>query len=253
MNKDSLVVVNKILKSNFDFYKNKPSKFFTSRYCSHDSFENLYFVDKKILRTKHSHVCKNPEKVSSLVIKRYYPTVVYLRGNVYIFGDFDDRDDTIKKVEMYSHLTKTCKVIANIEDINTDEYRNYTACGFMDKIYLFGGYDDFERHLCIEFDTKDYSWKKISEMLERRERTTGCVFKEQIVVSGGVEGADDNYHDFYFEEDHETLSTVEAYDPIDDTWKEFPKMNYSRCLHKSVVVKNKLFVIAGGININIYR
>ena len=48
----------------------------------------------------------------------------------------------------------------------------------------------------------------------------------------------------------QTLNIVEAYDLIDDTWTEFPKMNYSRCLHKSVVVKNKLFVIAGGTNIN---
>ena len=30
-NKESLVVINDILKGNFDFYRNKPSKFFTAR------------------------------------------------------------------------------------------------------------------------------------------------------------------------------------------------------------------------------
>ena len=39
INKDSLAVVNEILKGNFDFYRNKPSKFFTARYCGHDSFD----------------------------------------------------------------------------------------------------------------------------------------------------------------------------------------------------------------------
>ena len=49
---------------------------------------------------------------------------------------------------------------------------------------------------------------------------------------------------------HKTLNTVEAYDPIDNTWTEFPKMNYSRCSHMSVVLNNKLFVIAGGTDIS---
>ena len=46
-NKDSLAVVNKILKGKFDFYRNKPSKFFTARYCGHDSFDILCFGGKR--------------------------------------------------------------------------------------------------------------------------------------------------------------------------------------------------------------
>ena len=62
-NKDSLAVINNILKKNFDFYRNKPSKFFTARYCGHNSFEILYFggerktdqvLDNKILEIKYS-------------------------------------------------------------------------------------------------------------------------------------------------------------------------------------------------------
>ena len=35
----------------------------------------------------------------------------------------------------------------------------YAVCGFADKIYLLGGYDDYilEADYCIEFDTKDWS------------------------------------------------------------------------------------------------
>ena len=272
-NKDSLAVINKILKSNFDFYRNKPSKFFTTRCCIHDSFDILYFggyektttdktVGDKILQIKHSDNLKNFEIISSLAGKRYDSEVVYLRGNVYIFGGFDGRvfsdllyRHILKQVEVYSHLTNTCKVVANIDDVNNDHFCSYALCGFVNKIYLLGGYDErnLELRSCIEFDTKDFSWKHKSKMTERREYPAACVFEEKIIVSGGINYRVDyfanlvNYYDKY---DHQALYTVEAYDPISDTWTEFPTMNYSRCLHKSVVVKNKLFVIAGGTDIN---
>ena len=164
-NKDSLAVVNDVLKGNFDFYSNKPSKFLTARFCGHYSFEILYFgvekitkvageiIDDEILRIKHSDDCKNPEMVSSFTGKHYGTKAVYLKGKVYIFGGFDDRHKIIKKVEMYSHFSKTCKVIAN----GDYDLVNYAVCGYVDKIYLFGGLDkiDNERDLCVEFDTKD--------------------------------------------------------------------------------------------------
>ena len=272
-NKDSLSVVNDILKGNFDFYKNKPSKFFTARYCGHDSFDILYFggkgktdevVDDKILRMNHSDQLDSSEVISSLVIKRYDSKVVYLRGNVYIFGGFDGRASNnryssyiVKEVEMYSHLTKTCKVVANIEDINDCDLSSYSVCGYIDKIYLIGGYDEdnLELNSCIEFDTNDFSWKYKSNMIEIRDDSASCVFEEQIIASGGLQYVDDDddfvdFVNFYDNEMYKTLNTVEAYDPINDTWTEFPKMNYSRCLHMSTVVNNKLFVIAGGTDIN---
>ena len=275
-NKDSLAVVNDILKGNFDFYRNKPSKFFTARYCGHDSFNILYFggydkniknacktVNDKILQIQHSDGYKNPKIVSSVAEKRFDSKVVYLKGNVYIFGGFEGKVDysngrvrnMVKQVELYSHRTKTCKIVANIEDINDQELCCYDLCGFMDKIYLIGGYDkeEFELDSCIEFDTNDYSWRHKSNMIERREDPAACVFEEKIIVSGGIQYADDdfvNFVNFWDEINNRTLSTVEAYDPIDDTWSDFPAMNYSRCCHKSLVVKSKLFVIAGGTNIN---
>ena len=253
-NKDSLAVVNDILKGNFDFYRNKSSKFYTTRYCGHDSFDILYFggmretdqvVDNKILRIKHSDDYKNSEMVSSLERKRYDSELIYLKGNVYTFGGREDIDIIIKEVEMYSLITKTCKVVANIDDINDCDLENYAVCGFMDKIYLFGGYDynEFELDTCIEFDTKDYSWKHKSRMMEIRENPAACIFEEKIIVSGGMQH-DDNELGLI------ALDTVEAYDPIDDTWTEFSTMNYSRSYHKSVAVKNKLFVIGGQTHIN---
>ena len=42
------------------------------------------------------------------------------------------------------------------------------------------------------------------------------------------------------------LKTVEQYDPFNDSWSKFPSMINTRCCHKSVTIKNKLFVIGGG-------
>ena len=59
---------------------------------------------------------------------------------------------------MYSHLIKTCEVIANIKDIN--DLVSYAVCGFKNRNYMIGGFDeaDFKRDSCIEFDTKDFSF-----------------------------------------------------------------------------------------------
>ena len=187
--------------------------------------------------------------VSSLAGKRCGFEAVYLRGSVYLFGGRGENYGIVKEVEMYNHLTKTCKVVSNIEDINDCDLMNYAVCSFMDKIYLIGGYDKKHRELnsCIEFDTKDFSWKHKSRMMETRQDPAACVFEEKIIVSGGLQLADDDFEDFVNHYDgygRQTSNTVEAYDPIVDTWTKFPTMKYSRCLHKSVVVKNKLFVIA---------
>ena len=63
-------------------------------------------------------------------------------------------------------------------------------------------------------------------------RFSACsVFEGKIVVSGG---------NFYGR-----INTVEAYDHVADMWTKMPNLKKRRCNHKSVAVKNKLFVIGG--------
>ena len=79
-------------------------------------------VDDKIWRIKHSDKFISSEIVYPLIKKRYNSKVVYLREYVYINGGVKLtnlwRRYIVKNVDMYSHLIKTCKVIANIKDIN---------------------------------------------------------------------------------------------------------------------------------------
>ena len=69
-------------------------------------------------------------------------------------------------------------------------------------------------------------------MNNARRHLACSVFGGRVVVSGGRNSFG-------------RLKTVEAYDPVGDTWENIPNMVNERICHKSVAVKNKLFVIGG--------
>ena len=181
--------------------------------------------------------------------------MVRLRENFYIFagGTVVNQWDHVYEVEMYSLLTKTCKVVANVEDaLDQQQFCAYAVCGFTDKIYLLGGLDEVEEDHCIEFDTKDCSWKNKSPMHEVRENPSACVFEERIIVSGGMQYEEEDFDwvNLNDEENHRAVNTAEAYDPIQDDWKRLPNMNLTRCRHGMVAVHQKMFVIGGGTEVN---
>ena len=60
------------------------------------------------------------------------------------------------------------------------------------------------------------------------------VFEGRIVVSDEINNG--------------TLNTVEGYDHVGDAWENMSNLINGRFCHKSVAVKNKLFVIGGYIN-----
>ena len=102
----------------------------------------------------------------------------------------------------------------------------------MDDVYIMGGSLRGDTSSCVKFNVKDKNWKKVAKMKERRRMAACSVFEGRIVVSGGI-----NYGIF--------LNTVEAYDHVADAWSNMPNMIESRYDHKSVAVKNKLFVVGG--------
>ena len=77
------------------------------------------------VRINNSDDFNSFEIVLSLAEKHYKSKAVYPRGKVYIFGDHNGRDscnwystDVIKEIEVCNLLTKTCKVVANIGNVN---------------------------------------------------------------------------------------------------------------------------------------
>ena len=94
-------------------------------------------------------------------------------------------------------------------------------------------------------------------MREARESPSSCVFEDRIIVTGGMQYNDDdrtmiiivNYYD-YIPSGLVATKTCESYDPVSDVWKNFAKMNFSRCCHQSVAINNKLYVIGGGTEVS---
>ena len=74
-------------------------------------------------------------------------------------------------------------------------------------------------------------------MSDERTNPASSVFEGRVVVSGGSNS------------DEIILNTVEAFDHVGDTWEKMPNMINGRFGHKSIAVKNKLFVV-GGIDTN---
>ena len=75
-------------------------------------------------------------------------------------------------------------------------------------------------------------------MKQRRSDASCAVFEGRIVVTGGCN------------RNNGILNTVEAYDHIDDSWSKMPNMVESSKSHKSVAIKNKLYVVTGFGNTN---
>ena len=77
-------------------------------------------------------------------------------------------------------------------------------------------------------------------MNELRTQAACSVFEGRVVVSGGFRNLNP----------YDISNTVEAYDHVANTWFKLPDMIERRHYHKSVAVKNKLFLVGGVVNKN---
>ena len=169
---------------------------------------------------------------------RYDFEAVCIKGDVYVFGGTDFNFNIVSSVEKYSPVTNTWKYVADMMD-----YReHFSACSLMDNVYVIGGFksDNLDWHntaTCFDFSTKSLKCKEISNLNNARRFSASSIFEGRIVVSGGC---------YNFDE----INTVEVYDHVGDTWENMPSMINERSGHKSIAVKNKLFVIGGSFDNN---
>ena len=222
-------------------FQNKSSNHYTSRYCNQNKFNILICGGKNYVYETVSGVfqidgtdLRNVKAVSLMLKKRYDSQAVCLKGKVYVFGGYAG-NIPITSFEKYSPSTNTWNKVTDMYD----DRENFSACAFMDKIFIIGGwyYADEERtttNSCLQFDTKDNNWKEVAGMNEARRCAACTIFEGRIVVSGGW---DENYNE---------LNTIESYDVIADEWSSMPNMTSGKALHGLVVVRNKLFVIGNG-------
>ena len=103
-------------------------------------------------------------------------------------------------------------------------------CTFMGNAYVLGGLAQGSSVAsCFKFKAADCSMDEVAEMKTARYCSACAVFEGKIIVSGG--------RNFGLR-----LNTVEAYDHVANEWTNMPNMVEERNNHKSVAIKNKLFI-----------
>ena len=209
----------------------------TSRYCSQNNFKFVIVGGEyerwgQVVRGAFTVDGTNFSSVNSLPIMNYGRSefkTVCIKGEIYVFGGYDDRYQPVMSVEKYSPVTKTWNVISQLYD----ERSSFCSCSFIDSLYVLGGSLNGITNSCLVFNTTKKVWKETSKMNKARCYASCVVFEGRIVVSGG------------YNDNDRTLNTVEAYDHIDNSWTNMPNMIKRRERHKLVSIKNKLFVLGG--------
>ena len=206
----------------------------TIRYCNQNNFNIMLCGGKdknrdNVVSDIYSFKTNSLNSVSRLpqmMESRQDSKAVFINGEVYVFGGVDYRNNPVMSVEKYCIQNNTWEIIAKM----FDKRKEFCGCSFMDSVYVIGGF--YPRgNSCIKFNTQNRQWNDVAGLNESRTSASCTVFEGRIVVSGGYR--------------IETSNSVEAYDHIADSWSYMPYMIEDRSHHKSVAVKNKLFVVGG--------
>ena len=214
----------------------------TSRYCNQTNFNILvcggrsYQIQKdskdvQLFDAKKLHEAKILPQIKQ---SRSFFEAVCIKGEIFLFGGINYGYNVVRSIEKYSPVTNTWQHVIDM----IDDRRSFSACSFMDNIYIIGGHigDNIDGHdtaTCFEFNTKSLNFYGISKMNTAKKTFACSVFEGRVVASGGMNHNNDR------------LNTVEAYDHVGDTWETLPSMIDERRGHKSTAVKNKLSVVGG--------
>ena len=237
---DCVELLKEVSQSTSKYYQNKSSKFYSRRFCSQSMFNIIVsggikrgkFLWKLLKSVKEvdSNNFKVVKNFASMTFGRKSHTSVYCRGDLYVFGGYDQTVNTVNSIEKYSMKTNTWTHIPDVLNLRGC----FCVCAFMDQIFVIGCYNVITGiyDSCIKFNTKDNEWREVAIMNESKPCAASTVFEGKVVVSGGL--------------NNDPLNTVEAYDHIINTWSFMPNMIEGKRNHSSVANKNKLFVFGKG-------
>ena len=238
-------IIKEVVRSKENFVSSRTASS-GNRYCSQNNFsivvcggeeyqcESNGEEHQRLVNDAHIVDCNlsyGTKALPQMLEGRQYAEVVCVGDQVYVFGGIEDLyGDSIMSVEKYS--SGTWKSVS----VMYEDRRHFCACSFMGNVFVFAGILDFDfsgaTDSCVKFNTKSCKWTKVARMNEPRFNAACAVFDGKIFVSGG-----DNTRVI--------LNTVEAFDHVARTWSVMPDMIERRENHKSVAIKNKLFVVGG--------
>ena len=207
------------------------------RFCDQDKFKIIVCGGTKNNRVIRDVYGIKPDNISNvkrlpqLKEKRKWSELVCIKDEIFVFGGYDDNLKSMMSIEKYSSNTKAWKIIRFMPD----ERVGFCVCSFMGNAYVLGGFVQGRQVAsCFKFKATDYSMNTVAKMKTARSYSACAVFEGKIVVSGGY-----NFG---------RLNTVEAFDHVANEWTRMPNMVEERQSHKSVAIKNKLYMFGGLIN-----
>ena len=241
-NDECVKIINDMLRNKERFNGKKSCIGFTNRDCDQKKFDILVCggVDCKGVRFGEyngyiNHFDGNnfkSFKQLNLISRGRDLQAAVIENAVYFFGGFGPKQVPIVSVEKYSFTTNDVEKVCDMYDNRW----HHCVCPFMNKVFVIGGSNQPGKALnyCLEFETKDCSWKEVAGTIDPRDHPACAVFQGKLVVSGGMDTDTRDY-----------VKSVEVYDHVADKWSLMPSLNFGRCQHSSVAVRNKLFVSPG--------
>ena len=237
-------VIKEFLQTKQVSYYDKSNAFYTNRYCNQNKFNIIISggYHEEIEKCVTDMLAIDLEDRKNLKIlppckeSRANHKIVVIKSDVFVLGDYYNLPEEAysKSVEKYSFSTNTWNKVAELVD---DHCVGHCACAFMDKILVIGGLikDTTASDCCMQLDTKDYKWNQVSNLKEARGYAACSVFQGKIVICGGQS------------QQRIMTNTVQLYDHASDIWSYMPNMIKERHTPESVAIRNKLYVIGGGV------
>ena len=235
-NEESLLLINEVLRNKHEFYQNKSSIYYTSRYCNSNMFNILFSGEgRDVYQTEAKNLQNHTLYTRRPTPRIYLHQAVCLDNEIYCFFAYINfNGKRIFSFKKYSSVTKTWEMLGAY-------YLNITGsciCTFIDRIIVIGGYSDVDNSegtsSCREYNVSKNKWKYIARMDKKRSRAACTVFQGNVVVSGG--------------KDNHSSNTVEVYDYLENSWTYMPNMIDPRQNHNMIAISNKLFAIGGRKN-----
>lgn len=173
---------------------------------------------------------------ASLPTARQSLGVAVVNGILYAIGGRTSAGVVLNTVEAYNPTTNTWTTMASMPTARED-----LSVGVVNGIiYAAGGDNGTVSYNTVEaYNPTTNTWSTVASMPTARNSLTAGVVNGILYEIGGKTGAFSNYTGM--------LATVEAYNPVTNTWSTVASLPTATCLSTCVSVNNILYVGGGSI------
>ncbi|XP_055337321.1 kelch-like protein 20 [Paramacrobiotus metropolitanus] len=202
--------------------------------------DGISLVTKRALRYDFS--TNNWNDIPELQTARGTPCAAAIGGRVYVVGGCGSHNAQwtdyvpMQTVECYDPMTNCWTYVAPLP-IPLD---NFAMVAYDDRLYTFGGYNaDGVLDAVLCYDPSLDKWTELAKLPTARHWCSASVGSSGLIyVIGGVSGAMPDM-------DTESLSCVEAYDPVANQWHKKDDMHIPRYNAGIACLNDKIYVLGG--------